>query len=108
MSPACGATGTPPARLLFFDECDRRLVGEGFVRKTAGRSARVVTLSEHEVLDVYQLRSGLEGLAARLIVEEGGSFEELTTAIETMRAAAVAGDFRALVESDLEFHLALC
>jgi len=83
------------------------LMVEGFVTKTAGRSARVINLTENDVLHIYELRSGLEGLAARLVVEHGCSFDELTAAIESMRASIVRGDYRALLEADLEFHLAL-
>src|ERR1700758_2640464 len=43
------------------------LAQEGFVTKVAGRSARVVYLHERDVLQIYEMRGALEGLAARLL-----------------------------------------
>src|SRR5882757_1034859 len=45
------------------------LAQEGFVTKASGRSARVVSLKEEDVLQLYELRGALEGLAARLAAE---------------------------------------
>ena len=42
------------------------LAQEGFVTKQSGRSARVVNLSHQDVIQLYQLRGALEGLAASL------------------------------------------
>src|ERR1700748_3840846 len=42
------------------------LAQEGFVTKVSGRSARVVSLNEQDVLQLYELRGAVEGLAARL------------------------------------------
>ena len=42
------------------------LAQEGFVVKVSGRSARVVNLNEQDVLQLYELRGAIEGLAARL------------------------------------------
>ena len=47
------------------------LAQEGFVSKASGRSARVVSLSEDDVLRLYELRGALEGLAGRLATERG-------------------------------------
>lgn len=38
------------------------LAREGFVSKASGRSARVVSLSEDDVLRLYELRRALEGM----------------------------------------------
>src|ERR1700761_2706206 len=40
------------------------LAQEGFVVKVSGRSARVVNLNEQDVLQLYELRGAIEGLAA--------------------------------------------
>ena len=42
------------------------LAQEGFVTKVSGRSARVVSLNEQDVLHLYEIRGAIEGLAARL------------------------------------------
>jgi len=50
--------------------CPRGLCYQG-----RGRSARVVNLSEKEVLDIYELRGALEGFGgAACDGEDGGSF----------------------------------
>src|ERR1700745_2797100 len=38
----------------------------GFVTKQSGRSARVVNLTEKDVVELYQMRTAVEGLAANL------------------------------------------
>ena len=38
---------------------------DGFVSKEGGRSARVVHLTEQDVIQLYQMRSAVEGLAAQ-------------------------------------------
>ena len=42
------------------------LAHDGFVTKESGRSARVVSLSEEDVVQLYQVRAGLEGIAGYL------------------------------------------
>src|ERR1700749_2719203 len=42
------------------------LAQEGFVTKVSGRSARVVNLNEQDVLELYDLRAAMEGMAAGL------------------------------------------
>ena len=41
------------------------LAQAGFVSKPSGRSARVIHLSENDVVHIYRLRGALEGLAMR-------------------------------------------
>lgn len=84
------------------------LIAEGFVTKASGRSARAVHFTEQDVLHIYDLRGALEGLAARLTVENKRGSGPLRQALDTMRAAAQTGDSEALLAGDLEFHLQLC
>ena len=84
------------------------LAQEGFVTKASGRSARVVSLSEQDVLQLYELRGALEGLAARLAAERGADTSKLEAAIGTMREAAKTNRCDELVDGDLQFHLELC
>jgi len=46
------------------------LIAEGFVTKGHGRSARVLRLTDSAIIHTYQVRGALEGLAARIIVEQ--------------------------------------
>jgi DNA-binding GntR family transcriptional regulator len=83
------------------------LIAEGFLVKDAGRSARVVNYDEHDVAQVYAVRGALEGLAAELACARGADVTYLETALHRMKRAAQAGDMKALIESDLEFHICL-
>lgn len=84
------------------------LAQEGFVAKAAGRSARVVSLSEDDVLRLYELRGALEGLAGRLAAENKADTEGLQAAVDGMRRAVKRGRAPELLDADLAFHLELC
>jgi DNA-binding GntR family transcriptional regulator len=80
---------------------------EGFVTKESGRSAKVVNLSEEDVVQLYELRAGIEGMAGYLaasIKAEVGSLEKI---VGEMRSASEAHDSKALTDCDLRFHLEL-
>ena len=84
------------------------LAQEGFVTKASGRSARVVTLSENDVLQMYELRGALEGLAARLLAQKARDLTPLEQGLEMMRRAMKNGRPQELIDGDLKFHLELC
>lgn len=84
------------------------LAQEGFVTKAAGRSARVVHFTERDVMQIYELRGALEGLAARLAAESAADFSVLQAAVDGMRHAAKAGEVDALLDCDALFHRELC
>jgi DNA-binding GntR family transcriptional regulator len=84
------------------------LAAEGFVQKTHGRRARVMKLSREDVHQIYQVRSHLEALAARLVVERQADLSGIAAACADLREAVAAGDVKRIVEADLRFHLALC
>jgi DNA-binding GntR family transcriptional regulator len=84
------------------------LAQEGFVAKASGRSARVVSLSENDVLRLYELRGALEGLAGRLAAERKAGTTTLQEAVDTMRRTAKKGRAPELLDADLSFHLELC
>jgi len=81
---------------------------EGFINKEAGRSARVVHLTEVDVAQLYELRGALEGLAARLAAKARADLSKLESAVVGMRRAASEGNCEALLQHDLQFHLRLC
>jgi DNA-binding GntR family transcriptional regulator len=81
---------------------------EGFVTKRAGRSARVVHFTEQDVIQVYQLRGAIEGLAARLAASAQPDLSPLRLAVSGMRDSAAAGNRESLLDCDLKFHLQLC
>lgn len=83
------------------------LATEGFVQKEGGRSAYVTQLSERDVVQIYQFRASIEGLAAKLVAASRPDLDELEQAIADMRSAAQQGNVRAYFEHDLRFHLLL-
>jgi DNA-binding GntR family transcriptional regulator len=83
------------------------LITEGFLVKSAGRSARVPRYTREDVARIYQVRGALEGLAAQLASETCADLAPLEAALDRMEAAAVHGEVKELVDSDLAFHLAL-
>lgn len=84
------------------------LAVEGFVSKEQGRSARVIHFTELDVLQLYEVRGVLEGLAARLAANCKPDFALLRIAMENLRIAARAGGGVDLIDCDLQFHLEIC
>ena len=84
------------------------LAQEGFVTKAAGRSARVVQLSEADVVNLYAVRGALEGLAARTAAARSPDVSGLQAALDGMRTAAAEGRGEQMLEHDLAFHTELC
>jgi DNA-binding GntR family transcriptional regulator len=84
------------------------LAQDGLVTKAAGRSARVVKLSEENVGKIFELRAILEGLAARLIAQHKGDVGAIEDALEMMRQALLNGNAEDMLDADLKFHLSLC
>ena len=83
------------------------LIGEGFLLKGIGRSARVVQYSEQDVEQIYQVRAALEGLAASLACSAQADLSHMTAALHAMISAAKRRNVRALVQADLRYHLCL-
>jgi DNA-binding GntR family transcriptional regulator len=81
---------------------------DGFVTKELGRSARVVLLTEKDVIQLYELRGVIEGLAARLAAIARADLSGLQSIVDGMRRAAVAKNAGDLLDWDLRFHLELC
>ena len=83
------------------------LTTEGFVTKGHGRSARVLKLGDPEIIQIYQLRGALEGLAARLVVEQKLPLDDLEGALVKMQDAVQQNDLRKVVDRVQQFHLCL-
>lgn len=89
-------------------EAINMLAQDGFVTKAAGRSARVVSLSEQDVLHIFELRGALEGLAARLLAQRAAAVGPVEDALGRMRQALRDGRAEDMLDADLSFHLELC
>jgi len=81
------------------------LAQEGFVTKVSGRSARVVSLNEQDVLQLYELRGAVEGLAARLAAARHADIAKLQEAVDAMRRASKKNRTADLVDADRSFIL---
>ena len=83
------------------------LAAEGFVTKRHGRSARVLTLTESDIVYIYQIRGALEGLAARIIAERRLPLQDIEAAMSAIQAAVVSNDPLKVMDSVQRFHLCI-
>lgn len=84
------------------------LIGEGFLTKESGRSARVIRYTEQDVVRIYEVRGVLEGLAAQLATAHPTDLAPLQAALDGMASAIAAGNMQELVRQDMRYHLTLC
>jgi DNA-binding GntR family transcriptional regulator len=89
-------------------EAMRRLESSSLVTRRANVGARVITLSLEQLLEIYQVRAALEGMAARLAAEHMPDAEiaGLQALIEQQRGQVALEQGRACLqrEGDLDFH----
>ena len=83
------------------------LIAEGFLVKSAGRSARVTKYTVEDIGRIYEVRGALEGLAAQLAAAAGADLTGLEAALARMERGMQRNDVKELVDADLDFHLAL-
>ncbi|PYU56347.1 MAG: hypothetical protein DMG55_24445 [Acidobacteria bacterium] len=83
------------------------LITEGFVTKGHGRSARVLRLTDPAIIHTYQVRGALEGLAARLIVEQELAIADLETAMVELRRAVETNEVRSVIDRVQRFHVCM-
>jgi DNA-binding GntR family transcriptional regulator len=89
-------------------EAMRRLEASHLVERRANQGARVITLSGTQLLEIYQVREALEGMAARLAATHmpRGEVADLRCLLEAHQAQVAADGGRAYFqgEGDLDFH----
>jgi DNA-binding GntR family transcriptional regulator len=87
-------------------EAFRILEPEGLIISEAGKGTFVAEISAEDLREIFTLRSVLEGMAMRLIVERitRDQLDELQGIVEQMQQAADRGDAETLVDLDLGFH----
>ena len=83
------------------------LIAEGFLVKSAGRSARVPKYTAADLARIYEVRGGLEGLAAQLAARAKANLAPMEAELKALSAAVDQGDVREVIGRDLAFHLAL-
>ncbi len=88
-------------------EAMHRLAGEGLVVIEPHRGVVVRRLTREDVANLYEVREGVEGLAARLAakhIDEGDNAKRLRAAIKQMRDVFESGDAAAYMESNESLH----
>lgn len=91
-------------------EALRQLEQEGLLENVPRHGTVVVKFSPEDVLEIYSLRSVLEGLACRMAAERitEDDRQRLHGFVVRMREAAVDNDVAGFVDLDLRLHEALC
>jgi len=86
-----------------------RLEGEGLVLRSGRQGTTVTDLDADSAAEILDLRRRIELRGARRAVRRVGASDlaRLRTLQDAMDAAALRGDAWALLERDMEFHLAL-
>ena len=90
-------------------EALRQLQQEGLVEAGERGRLTVRTLSDAEILDMFAVRSALEGLAAAIVAglpDRPALVPRLQAALDALEAAR--GSINHMVEVDLQFHRLLC
>ncbi len=86
-------------------EAFRELERLGFVTILPRRGAFVKELTRQEVIDIYEMRSVLEGLAARLAFKDKeGTAEELSDCMNRMEEAFLKKNRSAFLKAHDDFH----
>lgn len=101
VSSELGVSRTPVREAL------RRLQSERRVTLEPQRGAVVAELDRHEVVELYQLRQQLEGIAARFAAQHASTAEIAEMDRILARSVAAADDRRGLNQINWEFHKAI-
>ena len=89
-------------------EALKRLREEGLVVDNLHKGAHVRTFNVGDIVDLYNVRIGLESVAIRLATRRRQSTKQLRELIDEMAAAAKDGDIGRLSNRELAFHETLC
>ncbi len=89
-------------------EALRRLCEEGLLLDVLHRGTFVREFGPRDLIDIYNVRIGLESVAVRLMVGAGRSTEPLASLVQEMRQAALVGDLNRLSALEFRFHEKLC
>ncbi len=100
LSKALGVSRTPVREAI------ARLDREGLIKLIPNKGAYVVGISEKDLVDIYMIRTRLEGLAARLCAEkkDKGIAAELAENIELTEFYISKGNIEKVKDLDSAFH----
>ncbi len=87
-------------------EALRELEQEGLILRIPNRGCVVVSLNEHDIVEIFSLRSMLECMAIRSAIPNltPDDFETLQTIIDASRQAIQMLDIDELTRLDMQFH----
>jgi DNA-binding GntR family transcriptional regulator len=83
----------------------RLLKKDGFVQDAPGRGLQVSLLEPRHISQVYEVRSALDTLAARLAAQQKAPLDPAL--FIAGRGAVARGDVKAMIDADLAFHGAI-
>ena len=91
-------------------EAIHKLEQEGLVIMMPRRGAQVAQITEKDLIEVLEVRLGLEEMAVRFACERmtDGQFTELCQAADEFSAAIERNDLTALAQADEKFHSLIC
>jgi len=89
-------------------EALRRLCDEGIATSAPNRGVFVRVLMLDDVLDLYNARAGIEGVAIRLCTRLRRPTATLRELIDEMDARAEQGDAAGVSDAELAFHQEVC
>lgn len=100
VSARLGVSRTPVREAL------QRLVQEGLARNETGRGTVVLGVTEQDLLDVYEIRIRIEGLAARYAAQgiTDEQIAQLRELVELQEFYAAKGDSERMRDLDSRFH----
>ena len=91
-------------------EALRYLEKEGLVETTPFKGTHVARSTEKDMEELYSLRSSLEELAVRILIEnlDEKKIKKLETIIQSMQKASQTGNLDQMISEDLRFHQTIC
>lgn len=100
LSKALGVSRTPVREAL------QRLDREGLIKLIPNKGAIVIGISERDLIDIYKIRTRLEGLAARIVAENAneGIARQLADNIDLTEFYMEKGNIEKVKDLDSDFH----
>jgi DNA-binding GntR family transcriptional regulator len=83
---------------------------EGLVVTKPFRGTHVAQFTERDMEELYSLRSSLEELAVRILIEnlDEKKIKKLETIIQSMQQTSQTGNLDQMIFEDLRFHQTIC
>jgi DNA-binding GntR family transcriptional regulator len=86
----------------------RRLTDDGLLQERPRQGTMVRRWTGSDIVDIYNMRLGIETVAARLAVRRGADLASLRRILDDMRDAAARDDLDGTMKAEYAFHLELC